>query len=515
MAVAHHRVGSALVAAALTIMALPLAAQDVSVFEKKTTVRKLDNGLTIIVMERPEAPVFSYATVVNAGSANEVAGITGLAHMFEHMAFKGTDAVGTTDIVAEKKALANVETAYAAYDTERRKPTGSDAAKVAELEKAWHASMDAASKYVVPNEFSKIVARSGGVGMNAFTAEDETVYFYSLPSNRFELWAYLESERFLHPVFREFYKERDVVTEERRMRTESTPVGRLFEEFLPVAFAAHPYGVSGIGWQSDLAAFSATDAQNFFNKYYVPANMVVAVVGDVKASEAIPVMEKYFGRLQKKPLPDPLRTIEPQQHSERSVILRESSQPIYLEGYHRPAATDPDDAVYEVISDVLSKGRTSRLYKSLVRDKKIAAQSAGLNGFPGEKYPNLFVAFAVTTPGHTALDMAEPIHAELERLKTEDIPADELQSVKTRAKADLLRQLDNNAGLALNLAITHTIHGDWRELFRQVDRIDRVTAADIRRVANATFVPTNRTVAMIESAKTASSPSAPKGGDPK
>jgi predicted Zn-dependent peptidase len=514
MAAVRNGVGSALIAAAIALTALPLAAQDVSAFEKKTTVRKLDNGLTLIVMERPEAPVFSYATVVNAGSANEVAGITGLAHMFEHMAFKGTEAIGTTDIVAEKQALANVETAYAAYDTERRKPNGSDPARVAELEKAWRASLDAAGKYVVSNEFSKIVDRSGGVGMNAFTSEDQTVYFYSLPSNRFELWAYLESERFLHPVFREFYKERDVVTEERRMRTESTPVGRLIEEFLPVAFAAHPYGVSGIGWQSDLAAFSATDAQNFFNKYYVPANMVVAVVGDVKASEAMPVLEKYFGRLPKKPLPDPLRTVEPPQHSERSVVLREASQPIYIEGYHRPAATDPDDAVYEVISDLLSKGRTSRLYKSLVRDKKVAAQSAGFNGFPGEKYPNLFVNFAVSTPGHTAMDMAEPIHAELERLKTEDVPADELQSVKTRAKADLLRQLDSNNGLALNLAITQTVHGDWRELFRQVDRIDRVTAADVRRVANATFVPTNRTTAMIESSK-APAATAPKGGNSK
>lgn len=511
MAAVRSRLGLTL--AGLALAALPLFAQDVSSFEKKTTVKKLDNGLTIIIMERPEAPVFSYATAVNVGSANEVAGITGLAHMFEHMAFKGTEEIGTSDVGAEKQALANVEQAYAAYDNERRRPTGSDPSKVAQLEKAWRDAIGAASKFVVPNEFSKIVDQSGGVGMNAFTAEDETVYFYSLPSNRFELWAYLESDRFLHPVFREFYKERDVVTEERRMRTESTPIGRLIEEFLPAAFAAHPYGVSGIGWPSDLAAFSATDAQNFFNKYYVPANMVVAVVGDVKASEALPVMEKYFGRLPKKPLPEPLRTVEPPQKSERTVVLRETSQPIYIEGYHRPAASDPDDAIYEVISDLLSKGRTSRLYKSLVRDKKVAAQAAGFNGFPGEKYPNLFAVFAISTPGHTAMDVAAPIHAELERLQNEDVPDAELQSIKTRAKADLLRELDSNNGLALNLAITQTIRGDWRELFRQVDRIDRVTAADIRRVAKATFVPTNRTVGMIESAKSPAMPA--KAGESK
>src|SRR6266849_431081 len=223
----------------LLITAAPMWAQDLASIEKRVTVRKLDNGLTLIVMERPEAPVFSYATVVNVGSAQEVTGITGLAHMFEHMAFKGTDEVGSTDIAAEKAALQKVEDAYAAYDLERHKEVGRDDAKVTALEKAWKDAIEAAQKFVVPNEFSKIVDQAGGVGMNAFTAQDETAYFYSLPANRFELWAFLESDRFLHPVFREFYKERDVVMEERRMRTESSPFGRLFEQFLAAAFTAH------------------------------------------------------------------------------------------------------------------------------------------------------------------------------------------------------------------------------------------------------------------------------------
>jgi len=240
----------------LLLIAFTASAQDLASFEKRTTVRKLDNGLTLIVLERHEAPVFSYATVVNAGNAQEVPGITGLAHMFEHMAFKGTDRIGTTDINAERAALAQVEQAYAAYDAERRKPVGRDDKKVAELEKAWKDAIDAAEKYVVPNEFSKIIDRAGGTGVNAFTASDETAYFFSMPSNRFELWAYLESERFLHPVFREFYKERDVVTEERRMSTESSPIGRLLEQFLETAYRAHPYRQPGVGWPSDLAAFS-------------------------------------------------------------------------------------------------------------------------------------------------------------------------------------------------------------------------------------------------------------------
>lgn len=482
------------------LIATSVVAQDLASFEKRTQVRKLENGLTVILLERHDAPVFSYATVVNAGSAQEVPGITGLAHMFEHMAFKGSDRVGTSNWEAERAALQKVEEAYFAYDRARRAETGRDEARVAELEKAWRDAMTEADKFVVQDEFSQIIDRAGGVGLNAFTASDMTAYFFSAPSNRFELWAFLESERFRQPVFRQFYKERDVVNEERRMRIESSPFGRLLEQFLSTAFIAHPYGAgTGIGWPSDLASFSATDAANFAKKYYVASNMVVAIVGDVNPAEAWPIIERYFGRLPKAPAPEPLRTIEPNQVAERTVILRETAQPLYAEGYHRPAATHPDNATYDVISMLMSSGRTSRLYRSLVRDKKIAAAAAGFNGFPGEKYPNLFTFYGVTTPGHTPDELAEGIRAEIERLKTEDVPAAELQSVKTRVKAGLLRELASNEGLALQLASYHTLYGDWRALFRSVDNIDKVTAADVKRVANATFVPSNRTVAKLES----------------
>lgn len=503
-------------AIALTLTA-SLQAQDLAAFEKRVTTRTLDNGLTLIVLERPEAPVFSFYTFVDVGSAQEVPGITGLAHMFEHMAFKGTHSIGTTDWDAERKALARVEETYDAYDRARRAPRP-DAERVATLEKEWQAAMAEADKYVEGNEFSRIVDQAGGVGMNAGTGADQTVYFYSMPSNRFELWAYLESERFLEPVMREFYKERDVVMEERRMRTESNPIGRLVEQFITSAFTAHPYGQPVVGWPSDLRTFSATDAMEFYNTHYVPENMTVAVVGDVRAAEAMPILERYFGRLPKRDAPGPLRTVEPEQIAERRVIVRETAQPFYLEGYHRPAATHPDNAIYNVISDLLSSGRTSRLYRSLVRDQKIAAAAFGFNGFPGDKYPNLFAFLAVPTPGHTATEMEEAIAVELERLKNEDVSAEELQMVKTRAKADLIRSLANNAGLASQLATAHAQLGDWREIFRAVDRIEKVTAADVRRVANQTFRDTNRTVAMIESTQ-ASAPQAtpadapPAGGE--
>jgi predicted Zn-dependent peptidase len=493
---------------------LTLQAQDVASFEKRITVKKLANGLTIVVMERPEAPVFSFYTRVNAGSVQEVIGITGLAHMFEHMAFKGTHEIGTTNWPAEKAALEKVEITYAAYLKEKLKEVGRDEKKVAELEKAWQAAVAAADEYVVPNEFGEIVESQGGVGLNASTDRDETTYYYSFPQNRLELWAYLESERFLQPVMRQFYKERDVVYEERRMSVDSSPQGRLLEQFLRAAFIAHPYGRPVIGWPSDLRAFSATDAVNFFNKYYVPANMVVTVVGDVKAVEAVPVIAKYFGRIPARPEPEPLRTQEPPQQALRTLLIHDPSQPIYVEGYHRPNFRDPDDAVYDVLADLLSKGRTSRLYRSLVRDKRIALAAQG-GSFPGTKYPSLFFFFAAPSQGHSADQMAAPIHEEIEKLKTQEVTDDELQSIKTRAKADLIRGLGNDQGLAFQLGEYQALYGDWRELFRQIDEIEKVTKADIRRVANKTFREENRTVATMETEAPKLSPAAPAKGEQK
>jgi len=490
-------------------------AQDLASFEKRTTVKKLANGLTVIVCERPEAPVFSFFTHVDAGSVQDPMGKTGLAHMFEHMAFKGTDTIGTRDYADEKVALQKVEDAYAAYIAERDKPVNRDEAKLKQLQQTWKDAIAAADKFSAPynNEFGKIVEEEGGEGMNAFTNLDETAYHYSFPENRLELWAYLESERFLHPVMRQFYKERNVVIEERRMRTDSNPIGRLLEQFTEEAFAAHPYHRPTIGWMADLNSFSATDAQKFFDKYYVPSNMVVTVVGDLKAAEAMPVIEKYFSRIPARPRPDEFTTTEPPQNSERRVVLHEQSQPLYLEGYHRPDYRSADDQVYDAIADLMSNGRTSRLYRALVRDKQIASDSAGFTGLPGNKYPHLFAFYAFPLPGHTTKEVADAIHAEIERLKKEDISDDELKMIKTRAKANLIRSLGSNEGLASELGLFQARYDDWRELFRSVDRIEKVTKADIRRVANQTFLPENRTVGIIEFAgPPPGAAAAPQGG---
>jgi predicted Zn-dependent peptidase len=475
--------------------------QDLASFEKRTTVKVLPNGLTLIVCERPEAPVFSYFTMVDAGSADDPQGDSGLAHMFEHMAFKGTDQIGTANYPAEKVALAKVEVAYAAYDAEYRKRVGQSATKLAELKKNFDDAANEAEKYVIPNQFSEIAEQNGAVGLNASTSEDSTQYFWSMPSNRLELWAYMESSRIGHPVEREFYKERDVVQEERRMRIDSSPIGRMVEQFLATAYVAHPYGRSGVGWESEISQVSATEAQEFHKKYYVPSNIVIAVVGDVKASTEMPVLEKYFSKIPAGPKPEPMTTVEPPQFAEKSVVIKEATQPFYIEGYHRPDYRDPDDAVYDAITDIFSNGRTARLYRSLVRDQRIAAVAQGFSGFPGDKYPGLFAFYAVPLPGHTPEEMRVGIEKELERLKTTDVSDQELERYKTRTKADLLRGLADNEGLAQQLAEYQTRYGDWRELFNQLKKVDAVTKADIRRVANKTFVESNRTSARIEFAE--------------
>ncbi|HEY1255829.1 MAG TPA: pitrilysin family protein [Terracidiphilus sp.] len=487
-------------------------AQDLKSFEQRITTKVLPNGLTLVICERPEAPVFSYSTFIDAGDVNDPSGQSGLAHMFEHLAFKGTSEIGTKDYAAEKVALAKVEAANNAYEAEYLKAVGRDEKKLAELKQAFLDAQKEAHKFVIPNQFTDVAERNGAEGLNAETGLDDTVYFWSMPENRLELWAWLESSRLSDTVPREFYKERDVVNEERRMRTDSNPIGRLVEQFLATAYVAHNYGRSSIGWPSEVSQINATEAMDFHKKYYVGANIVVAVVGDVKASEALPVLEKYFGKVPGGPKPEEMTTVEPKQFAEKTVAIREQSQPFYLEGYHRPDYRSPDAEVYDAISDIMSNGRVSRLYRSLVRDQQIAAEAQGFSPFPGDKYPGLFAFYAVPLPGHTPAEMRDAIHKEIDKIKAADVTDEELAMYKTRTRADLLRGLADNQGLANSLAEYQTRYGDWRELFLQLDKVDKVTKADIRRVANEVFIPSNRTESWIETDAAAQKSAAQGGG---
>jgi predicted Zn-dependent peptidase len=475
----------------------PANAQDLAQFEKRMTEFTLDNGLKFLVLGRHESPVVSFHTYADVGAVDEVRGITGLAHLFEHLAFKGTTTIGTRDYKTEKKALDKIDEAFLALKAERRKGDKADKAHLEQLQKQFKDDQEQAQKYLIHDEYEEVFSREGSTGFNAYTSEDATQYIVSLPSNKVELWMTMESDRFAHPVLREFYKEKDVVMEERRLGVESRPVGRLLEEFMAIAYIAHPYGHEVIGFMSDLQAMTRAQARAFFKKYYEPSNLTIAIVGDVNPEQVRKLATEYFSGIPSGPKPEPVETVEPPQLGERRVILEDPSQPFILIGCHKPSINHPDDAVFDAITDIVGMGRTSRLYKSLVKEKRIAIAASGFQGMPGVKYPGLFLFYAVPARGHTSQECEQAIYAEIEKLKSELVTPEELAKAKTRARASLIRQLDSNSGLAAMLTFYQVVTGDWRDLFRQLDKIDKVTAEDIQRVAKEYFTTKNRSVGVI------------------
>ena len=381
---------------------------------------------------------------------------------------------------------------------ERRKGDRADEVKLEELQKQLTEAQEEAQKYMVHDEFEEAFVREGGAGFNAYTSQDATQYIVSLPSNKIELWMSMESDRFGNPVLREFYKEKNVVMEERRMSTENQPVGRLLEEFLAIAYKAHPYGEPIVGHMSDLETLTRTEAEMFFKKFYLPSNLTVAIVGDVDPKQIKELAETYFSRIPSSPKPDPVETVEPPQLGQRRVIVQDPAQPFVLIGYHKPNINHSDNAVFDAITEIAGVGRTSRLYKSLVKEKKVAVAASGFPGMPGDKYPSLFLFYAVPARDHTNQECEDAIYAEIDKLKNEQVLPEELAKAKTRSRASLIRQLDSNSGLASQLTFYNVITGDWRNLFKQLDDIDKVTADDIQRVAKQYFTTKNQTVGIID-----------------
>jgi predicted Zn-dependent peptidase len=461
---------------------------------KEVTEFKLDNGLKFIVLERHKAPVVSFLTYADVGGADEPDGKTGVAHFLEHLAFKGTTRIGTTDYAAEKPLLDTLDRLKQQLKAAQAK---GDAEQVKAIKAEFTQVEAAAGKFVKQNELGRIVEQAGGVGLNANTSSDATRYFFSFPANKLELWMSLESERFLDPVFREFYKEQEVILEERRLRTDNSPIGQMIEAFLGTSFKKNPYLRPVIGYNQDIRGLTRQDVQQFFDQYYVPNNLTIAIVGDVNPTEVKRLAKLYFGRYAAKPKPPVVQFTEPPQTATREVSLRLPSQPWYLEGYHSPAFKNPDYVIYDMIGSILSDGRTSRLYRSLVEKQQLALNAQGSTGFPGNKLPNLMLFYALTAPGHTVDEVATALRAEIERLKTEPVSAEELERVKTQARAGLLRSLNSNMGMAQALLEYDVKTGNWRNLFKEPDRIAAITPADIQRVAKATFTEQNRTIGKL------------------
>nr|WP_235620802.1 pitrilysin family protein [Halothece sp. PCC 7418] len=455
---------------------------------------KLDNGMKFIILPDQEAPVISFVTYADVGGANEEEGKTGAAHFLEHLAFKGTTEIGTKNYQKEKDLLDHLDQVHYQLETAQEK---GNSEQVKQLQAKFEKLQSQASQYVEQNEYATIVQTEGGVGLNAATSADYTIYFYSFPANKLELWMSLESERFLDPVFREFYKEQQVILEERRLRTDNSPVGKMIEEFLGTAFTSHPYQRPVIGYEEDIRNLTRNDIRDFFETYYVPEKLTMAVVGDVDPQEVKRLADTYFGRFSPQIDPPKVEAVEPPQTETKEVNLKLNSQPWYFEGYHRPSINDEDHVVYEVISRLLSSGRTSRLYQSLVQDQQVALSARGLSSFPGDKFPNLVLFYALTAPNHSLEDVSEALTLEIEKLKTERVSDAELERVKTQMQASLLRSLDSTKGMARRLAEYEAKTGSWENLFTELEAITAVTAEDIQRVAKNTFTEENRTIGRI------------------
>lgn len=456
----------------------------------------LDNGLRFLFVKRGEAPVLHGLLRFNVGGVDEVPGITGLAHLFEHMAFKGTTAIGTEDPAGERVVLEEIDRVAAEYSAELGKWGKADQKRLEVYRTQLEALQKLHKKYVKKDEFTSLYTNEGGAGLNATTSKDFTTYFISLPANKLELWFLMESERLLNPVLREFYLERDVVREERKMRIENDPGGKLYEQFVVTAMAAHPYRFPTVGWDSDIRTVTKEAARKFFDAYYSPRNGVAAVVGNFDVAKAKQLARKYFGRLVNKAEVRPITTREPAQAGERRTEVFFDAQPDMIVGWHKPTLPNPDAYVFDVIEHLLATGRTSRLYKRLVKTRK--AGGVWTYQVPGERYDNLFCVSATPLADHSLAEMETEVEAELERLKTEPVPERELRKVLNMVEARFTWSLKQNGGLAQALTRFQLLTGNWRGLETYLEELGKVTPARVQEVAARYFLPTNRTAAWLK-----------------
>lgn len=480
----------------LIIFNSALFSQGLESMASKVKVKTLSNGMKFIVLERHEAPVVYFHVYADVGSANESYGITGISHLLEHMAFKGTKTVGTKNYEEEAKILDEMDNLYARIRAEEEKPHPNEAA-LKEMKEEFEQLRLKAKEYVVTDEFSDLLMQEGDRSVNAYTSSDATQYINSLPSNKVEFWMAITSDRFLNPVFREFYKERDVVMEERRLSVETRPLGRLMEDFLAVAFKAHPYHHEVVGHMSDLQAITRQDIKDYFQKYYNPSNLTVAIVGDVDPEEVFSLADLYFGRIPGRGKPEPVRTKEPEQWGERRIEVEALAQPFLLMGYHRPSVRHEDNYPLEALASILGEGRSSRLHQRLVKEAQVAIECGVINGFPGDKFANLIVFYAVPARGHKVEDCLSLIEEETEKIKQELPSEDELIKYQRQAAMNLLQQMKSHSQMAALLTYADVVLGDWHELFRQLDKINAVTRADVQRVATRYLIKKNRTIGEI------------------
>ncbi|MBK7858576.1 MAG: insulinase family protein [Archangiaceae bacterium] len=467
---------------ALAALVLQVAASDVK-------EHRLSNGMVWLIVERPNAPVFTGFVRVKVGGADEEVGHTGLAHLFEHMAFKGTPMLGTRDFEKEKPLLDKI--AVVGDQIAQLERAGKGDGDEAKSRRTELGQLNQKAKALTDeNALARVYQLNGGVGLNATTDKDVTSYFVSLPKNRLELWLTIEAQRLVSPVLRDFYTERDVVQEERRMSIESNPGGALYEELNQLAFTMSPYRWPTVGYSEDLAAMSLKKADAFHRKYYVPANAVGALVGDLKAAEVIPLLEKTFGQIPKSPAPEgPVFSEPPSRTARRSTVTFDASPRVYL-AFRKPPPPAKDDYVFDLLDVLLGEGRTGRLHKRLVLKDRLA-QGVGTFGAPGSRLPGLFAIGVTPLQGASLEQIEKAVWEELERLKKEPITDLELEKVRNRVQASQARSLESNGGLASSLSLFQTILGDWRYVLEQPKVVASLTADDVKAAAQKYFVKEN------------------------
>ena len=479
-----------------------LAAQEVAVEEKV-----LSNGMRLLMVARADEPALAGGWVAHVGSANEHPGITGIAHLFEHMLFKGTPTLGTKNYPKDLEIMAAQEkirdemrreeekmrAAFRRGEIEDLARPETKTARWRELEKDFSELIKEQRKILVKNEFFQIYTSSGGSAMNAFTSNDMTAYFVVVPANKIELWMWMESERLLHPVFREFYAERDVVFEERRLRTESTPLGKFAESFESLFWESHPYQWPVVGWPSDIPAISKADADAFYATYYAPQNITLILVGDLSPKDAVEMAEKYFGRIPRgaRGAPDVV-TLEVPQLAEKRFYAAAETNPQVDIYWHTVPFGHPDSYALEVLAQILST-RTGRLFKGLVEGAKVATEAFAYQ--ESRKWAGLFNAGGEARESRKPEEVEQGIYQELEKLGRDALPPEELQKVKNNFAANEFRRLSANFPIMMQLIHNDGL-GDWHEFKQAGAKIQAVTSEDVKRVVRRYFTPENRAVAI-------------------
>lgn len=500
-----HRRRALVLASSLALALIPLLparpvdAQTVTPGER-LPVREhtLANGMRLLVLPRPGAPTVSFVVRYGVGGVHEHLGTTGIAHLLEHMLFKGTRSVGTRNPDAEDALFRTMD---AAHDTLVRARALRDSASIDRLSRTIATLEDSARAWVEPNEFDRILTRAGARGLNATTSNEATTYFVELPSNRAELWFVLEGDRMANPVFREYYTERDVVMEERRMRVDASPMGLLYEAHMAAAYRVHPYGVPVVGHMSDLEILSRRDVAEYFRRFYGANNAVVGIVGDVDPEQVIRWARRYLEPVPRGEEPPPVLAREPEQRGERRVEILWDAEPSLRVGWHVPDAFHDDAPALSILASLLSGGRTSRLYRRLITEDRVATGVTSSMG-PGDRFPQLFQIDATPRAPHTAGEVEAAIYEEVARLAEEGPEEAELVRVRNQIAAGNVRRLQSNLGLAFQLVESTSLFGDWRTTFTHFQRLRDVTVDDVRDVAARYLTARNRTVATLVRSRT-------------